>query len=110
MVNLFDYTGLSFFNAIYHPTFNKHDAARKMWLNKLKSSDINVVRIWAQWDNARGFTGTCPTCTLYEKDGVPIAVRKEIEDHFMIRTKLRIRNPRRRNRLCPINAVDEADR
>ena len=65
----FDYTGVSFFNAIYNRNFNKDDASRKMWLNKLKSSGINVVRIWGQWDNKRGFIDTCPTCTLYENDG-----------------------------------------
>ena len=65
----FHYTGISFFNAMYNPTFNKDDESRSMWLNKLKLSGVNVIRIWGQWDNARGFVDTCPTCTLYEKDG-----------------------------------------
>jgi hypothetical protein len=65
----FFYTGVSFFNAIYNPTFNESDASRKQWLNKLKSSGINVIRVWAQWDNGRGFVDVCPTCSLYEKDG-----------------------------------------
>ena len=65
----FNYTGVSFFNAIYNPTFNKDDASRETWLKKLKSSGINVIRIWGQWDNKRGFIDTSPTCTLYENDG-----------------------------------------
>lgn len=65
----FNYTGISFFNAIYNPTFNKDDASREAWLEKLKSSGINVIRIWGQWDNKRGFIDTCPTCTLYDTEG-----------------------------------------
>ena len=65
----FFYTGVTFFNAIYNPTFNENDASRKKWLNKLKERGINVIRVWAQWDNKRGFIDTCPTCSLYENDG-----------------------------------------
>ena len=65
----FYYTGISFFNAIYNPTFNKSDESRKFWLEKLKAHGINVIRVWGQWDNTRGFVDTCPTCTLYESDG-----------------------------------------
>lgn len=65
----FFYTGLSFFNAIYNPTFNASEASRQQWLSKLKAHGINVIRIWGQWDNTRGFVDTCPTCTLYEPDG-----------------------------------------
>ena len=65
----FFYTGISFFNAIYNPAFNESDESRRMWLNKLKSKGINVIRVWAQWDTERGLIDTCPTCSLYEKDG-----------------------------------------
>lgn len=65
----FNYTGISFFNAIYNPAFNESDASRRTWLEKLKANGINVVRTWGQWDNKRGFIDTCPTCTLYEHDG-----------------------------------------
>lgn len=65
----FHYTGISFFNAIYNPTFNKNDHSRNTWLKKLKDHGINVIRVWGQWDNTRGFVDTCPTCTLYESDG-----------------------------------------
>lgn len=65
----FLYTGISFFNAIYNPTFNKNNESRKMWLKKFRDNGINVIRIWGQWDNGRGFVDTCPTCTLYENDG-----------------------------------------
>lgn len=65
----FHYTGVSFFNAIYNPTFNADDESRIFWLNKFKSNGVNVLRIWAQWDNKRGFVDTCPACTLYGMDG-----------------------------------------
>jgi hypothetical protein len=65
----FPYTGVSFFNAIYNPAFNKDSAARKEWLAKFQSYGINVLRIWAQWDNKRGFTDAGPGSTLYDPDG-----------------------------------------
>lgn len=64
----FPYTGVSFFNAIYNPNFN-NPAQREQWLLKFKRYGINVLRIWAQWDNKRGFVDTCPDCTLYMPDG-----------------------------------------
>lgn len=65
----FPYTGVSFFNAIYNPTFNKSSEARREWLGKFHDHGINVLRIWAQWDNGRGFVDASPTATLYHKDG-----------------------------------------
>lgn len=65
----FFYTGISFFNAIYNPAFNENEEVRKVWLEKFKSYGIHVIRIWAQWDNTRGFVDTCPDCTLYHTDG-----------------------------------------
>lgn len=65
----FPYTGVSFFNAIYNRTFNQSAAARLEWLDKFRSHGINVLRVWAQWDNKRGFVDTCPECSLYESDG-----------------------------------------
>ncbi len=65
----FSYTGISFFNAIYNPAFNKEAEARQAWLLKFKSYGIQVIRVWGQWDNTRGFVDTCPTCTLYMADG-----------------------------------------
>jgi hypothetical protein len=65
----FPYTGVSFFNAIYNPNFNKSSEDRRKWLGKFRDRGINVLRIWAQWDNARGFVDASPTSTLYHKDG-----------------------------------------
>src|SRR6188472_1550142 len=65
----FPYTGVSFFNAIYNPSFNKSSEARREWLGKFRDHGINVLRIWAQWDNARGFVDASPTSTLYHKEG-----------------------------------------
>ena len=65
----FPFTGISFFNAIYNPAFNKNSAERKAWLTKFQRYGINVLRVWAQWDNARGFVDSSPTTTLYNSDG-----------------------------------------
>src|SRR3954469_17835832 len=65
----FPYTGISFFNAIYNPAFNKSSEARRGWLDKFRDHGINLLRVWAQWDNARGFVDASPSCTLYQNDG-----------------------------------------
>ena len=78
----FPFTGVSFFNAIYNPAFNASSEARVAWLRKFQSYGINVLRIWCQWDNARGFVDASPAATLYEKDGSlrpqPLATLKSI--------------------------------
>ena len=51
----FEYTGISFFNAIYNKEFNRNSQVRKEWLQKFFDTGINVLRIWCQWDNNRGF-------------------------------------------------------
>lgn len=65
----FPYTGISFFNAIYNPAFNRSSEERVRWLRKFKSYGINVLRVWAQWDNRRGFVDAAPEHTLYFPDG-----------------------------------------
>ncbi len=65
----FPFTGISFFNAIYNPAFNKSLADRKKWLETFGRYGINVLRIWSQWDNGRGFVDSSPTTTLYNPDG-----------------------------------------
>ena len=65
----FPYTGLSFFNAIYNPTFNASSEVRQKWLKKFRSYGINVLRVWCQWDNTRGFVDAASTNTLFEADG-----------------------------------------
>jgi hypothetical protein len=65
----FPFAGISFFNAIYNPAFNKNSAERTQWLAKFKRYGINVLRIWGQWDNRLGFVDTCPSCTLYTPEG-----------------------------------------
>jgi hypothetical protein len=79
---LFPYTGVSFFNAIYNPTFNQNTATRRQWLRKFRSYGINVLRIWGQWDNARGFVDAASTATLYQPDGhlraEPLATLKAV--------------------------------
>ena len=65
----FPYTGVSFFNALYNTNFNASTDARVAWLKKFQGYGINVLRVWGQWDNARGFVDASPTSTLYGADG-----------------------------------------
>jgi hypothetical protein len=65
----FPYTGLSFFNAIYNTNFNAGSEARVAWLKKFQGYGINVLRIWCQWDNGRGFVDASPSSTMYFSDG-----------------------------------------
>jgi len=65
----FPYTGVSFFNALYNPTFNQNSTARRSWLGRFRQHGINVLRVWCQWDNARGFVDASPNSTLYQPDG-----------------------------------------
>jgi hypothetical protein len=65
----FPYTGVSFFNAIYNPVFNSSSAVRREWLGKFQQHGINVLRVWCQWDNARGFVDAGAGSTMYHPDG-----------------------------------------
>jgi hypothetical protein len=65
----FPYTGISFFNAIYNPAFNRSPEDRAAALRKFKRYGINVLRVWSQWDSKRGFVDVCPECSLYYADG-----------------------------------------
>jgi hypothetical protein len=65
----FPYTAISFFNAIYNPNFNKSSEDRKQWIAKFQRYGINVLRVWSQWDNKRGFVDSGPDKSLYFLDG-----------------------------------------
>jgi len=65
----FEFTGISFFNAIYNADFNKSHELRREWIRKFKESGINVFRVWCQWDNSRGFVDSGKDKTLYNPDG-----------------------------------------
>ena len=65
----FHYTGVSFFNAIYNPSFGGDHQERVRWLRKFQRYGINVLRVWAQWDTKRGFVDSGPDHTLYFSDG-----------------------------------------
>jgi hypothetical protein len=66
----FPYTGISFFNALYNPNFNRTDAERRQWIEKFKKYGINVLRVWCQWDSTKlPFVDCGPESTLYHLDG-----------------------------------------
>lgn len=65
----FEFTGVSFFNALYNPEFNKSSDIRREWIKKFNNSGINVFRVWSQWDNSRGFVDAGKDRTMYKSDG-----------------------------------------
>ncbi|AKD03778.1 cellulase family glycosylhydrolase [Pontibacter korlensis] len=65
----FHYTGIGFFNALYNPAFHKSAQDRNQWLDKFDKYGINVLRVWAQWNNTRGFVDAAPDATLYASNG-----------------------------------------
>ncbi|HEU5077603.1 MAG TPA: cellulase family glycosylhydrolase [Opitutaceae bacterium] len=65
----FPYTGISFFNAVFNPTFNQSSAVRRQWLGKFQHYGINVIRIWCQWDGRPQYADAGPESTLFEPDG-----------------------------------------
>lgn len=70
------FQGLSFFNALYNPSFNADAAARNAWLAKFGANGVNALRVWCQWDFSppHTFVDTLPAHTMYTPDG---AVREE---------------------------------
>ena len=70
----FPYTGLSFFNALYNPSFNASHQSRNASLAMFQRYGINVLRVWCQWDSHRGFVDASPTSTMYVGGG---GLRKE---------------------------------
>lgn len=67
----FPLQGLSFFNAVYNPTFNRSGEDRLRWLRTFGENGINTLRIWCQWDfkPPRTFVDTAPDHTLYTDEG-----------------------------------------
>lgn len=65
----FEFTGVSFFNAIYNPAFNETGEIRRKWIQKFNHSGINVFRVWCQWDNDHGFVDAGKDKTMYMPDG-----------------------------------------
>jgi hypothetical protein len=65
----FPLTGVSFFNAIHNDAFNESTEARRQWMRKFQKYGVNMLRVWGQWDNKRGFVDTCPECSLYQSNG-----------------------------------------
>lgn len=65
----FEFTGISFFNALYNPAFNESPEKRKEYLKTYQDFGINVIRVWCQWDNQRGFIDGGEGKTLYNPEG-----------------------------------------
>lgn len=65
----FYFQGLSFFNALFNPTFNQSKDIRMKWLKKFQSYGIMVLRIWGQWDcSDEKFVDSGSEQSLYRKD------------------------------------------
>lgn len=65
----FEYTGISFFNAIFNEEFNQSPEKRREYIRKFNDYGINVLRIFGQWDIEAGFADAGKGKTLYNEDG-----------------------------------------
>jgi len=65
----FEFTGISFFNAIYNSEFNRSSEIRHQYIKRFNEYGINVFRVWCQWDNGRGFVDSGRDKTMYLTDG-----------------------------------------
>ena len=65
----FYYQGLSFFNALYNPSFNESDAARRKWLARYKRWGITALRVWGDWRVANGWVDEGPENSLWVYPG-----------------------------------------
>lgn len=74
----FYFQGLSFFNAIYNPTFQSNAVARQAWLQTFKDNGISALRVWCQWDFSppRTFVDVGPETTMYTDQG------EIVDEHF----------------------------
>jgi len=74
----FYFQGLSFFNAIYNPTFNRSAEERLRWLGAYRDNGVNALRMWCQWDFSppRTFVDVAPHHTMYSAEG-------DIRDHHL---------------------------
>jgi hypothetical protein len=67
----FPLTGLSFYNALYNPTFNRDADERRRWLRVFQDYGVNTLRVWCQWDYAppRVFVDVAPEHSMYTETG-----------------------------------------
>jgi hypothetical protein len=72
----FPLTGLSFFNALYNPAFNRGSAERLAWLQTFRDNGVNFLRVFGQCDflPPRTYVDVGPTNSLIDDQG---AVREQ---------------------------------
>jgi hypothetical protein len=61
--------GLSFFNAVFNPAFNRGEDERLSWLRKFRGNGINMLRVWCQWDFPHRFADLAPDHALFDAEG-----------------------------------------
>lgn len=71
--------GLSFFNALYNPSFNASREVKTAWLRKFKQNGINLLRVWCQWDFVdRTFVDLAEDHSMYTPQGY-------VREEYMLR-------------------------
>jgi hypothetical protein len=88
----FTYQGLSFFNALYNPTFNEDDGQRRHWLRYFKSWGISAVRVWCDWRVTNGWIDEGPENSLwlypgYQRRNVLYEPKGEVASEPLARLK-----------------------
>lgn len=64
----FNFIGISFFNALYNPTFDSNSRSRLQQLNNIESYGTSVIHIWDEWNNDLGFIDACNSCTVCNRN------------------------------------------
>ena len=63
----FCWQGLSFFNALFNPAFNRSADGRLLWLHTFQANGISCLRVWCEWDfpSPRTFVDVAPGRSLF---------------------------------------------
>jgi hypothetical protein len=67
----FRFRGLSFFNALFNPVFNREDVVRRAWVTKFWDNGVTALRVWCQWDFTEPhiFADVAPEQSLFRLTG-----------------------------------------
>ncbi len=67
----FRFRGLSFFNALFNPSFNRDDLGRRAWLSTFRRNGVTALRTWCQWDfqAPHVFADVGPEQSLFKPSG-----------------------------------------
>jgi len=78
----YEYQGLSFFNALYNPSFNASDEACRGWLRRFRAWGITALRVWGDWRVQNGWVDEGPDHSLWIYPGTTRYASGEIRNRL----------------------------